>query len=316
MTAAIRQLLQMLDEDQRQLIHFSFGDDERFNWHYVPRARRGLSLEAMTSGQRVAVQDLLEAALSGQGAAKVRDILVIEGILGEMEAAGSGAPNPIRNPQGYFLTLFGGPSESEPWGWRFEGHHLSLNFSTASGLVAATPAFYGANPAEVPVGFERSGLRALADEEDLGRRMVESLDTVQRAKAVFSETAPREIVSGATREVQLERPIGLPFCDMTDEQQKLLRRIIAAYVDNLSPEIAANYWQRIADRGWKHVHFAWAGGIGKGEGHYYRVQGPTLMIEYDNFQNNANHVHSVWRDLENDWGGDFLRRHHEAHDHP
>lgn len=312
MVSPMQDLLEILDEDQRKQIQFSFEDAERHDWHFVPRSRKGLPLKAMSAPQREAVMNLLRAALSEQGAAKVRDILVLEGVLQEIEAGRPG----FRDPEMFFLTLFGEPSGGEPWGWRFEGHHLSLNFSSISGLVAGTPAFYGANPAEVPEGLgERSGLRALADEEDLGRKLVNALDGDQKSRAVVSAQAPREIITGADREVSLEAPAGLPFSEMTPEQQEILRQIVSAYVDNLDAAIAADYWERIEKKGWGEVHFAWAGGTEKGEGHYYRVQGPTLLIEYDNVQNNASHVHSVLRDLENDWGADHLRRHYEQRDH-
>lgn len=314
MSAILEQLLQTLDEKQRQQIQFPFEDAERFDWHFVPRERRGLSLKAMSSAQRDAVSKLLGVALSEQGATKVENILFLEKVLQESESPSRPG---FRDPELYFLTLFGSPSGDEPWGWRFEGHHLSLNFSSVSGFVAGTPAFYGANPAEVPAGFgSRSGLRALGDEEDLGRTLLGKLDDEQKRKAIFSKEAPREIITGAARGVSLGKPVGLSFAEMSEEQQDVLREIVAAYIDNMDAEVAENYWRRIGDEGWHRVHFAWAGGREKGQGHYYRIQGPTFVIEYDNVQNNAKHVHSVLRDLEDDWGEDFLRQHYEQHDHP
>lgn len=317
MISPIHDLLELLDEDQRKKILLRFDDAERFNWHFVPRDRRGLSLKEMSGPQRATVNRLLGAALSDQGLAKVNNILLIEEVLDEIESAGRPGPSGFRDPERYVLTLFGKPSEKAPWGWRFEGHHLSLNFSSVSGFVVGTPAFYGANPAEVPEGRgDRSGLRTLADEEDLGRKLISALDDEQKSQAIFSATAPREILTGASREVSLEQPVGLAFSSMTTEQQDILRQIVSVYIDNMDTTFATDYWRRVEKKGWEHVHFAWAGGITKGEGHYYRIQGPAFLIEYDNVQNDANHIHSVLRDLENDWGADFLRRHYEQHKHP
>lgn len=316
MTSTIRDLLTTLSDDQRAKIRFPFEDAERLNWHFVPRERRGLPLKEMSEAQVAVVMDLLGAALSETGAAKAKNVLLLEGVLGELESAGGAGRAGFRDPEMYFLTLFGEPSENEPWGWRFEGHHLSLNFTTLSGLVVGTPAFYGANPAKVPPGMGRSsGLRVLEEEEDLGRELVQALNDAQKTRAVFSANAPRDIVTGAAETASPGDPVGLPFSAMNEDQRAMLRRLVAVYVDNMDTDIAAGYWRRIEERGWDGIHFAWAGRTEPGEGHYYRIQGPSFLIEYDNVQNNGNHVHSVLRDLENDWGKGSLRQHYEQHAH-
>lgn len=316
MRSAAQSLLPLFEGSQRQELLLPFEEEERFNWHFVPRRRRGVPLGEMSADQQEATRALLRTALSAQGQAKVENILLIEGVLDRMEGGERSGRGSSRDPGLYYLTLFGEPSATAPWGWRFEGHHLSLNFSSVHGLTAGTPAFFGANPAEVPDGFgPHSGLRTLADEEDLGRKLIRALDDEQRATAIFSDTAPREIITGASRQAELPEPAGLPFSAMNREQRVLLRRLVATYVDNLDPGVANGYWSRIEEGGWEEMRFAWAGGMEPGEGHYYRIHGPTLLIEYDNVQNNANHVHSVLRDLENDWGVDYLRRHYEEHQH-
>jgi hypothetical protein len=193
-----------------------------------------------------------------------------------------------------------------------EGHHLSINFLiTEKGEIAATPMFFGANPAEVRIDHEMKGCRALAAEEDLGRALMKSLDKEQRRAALIADTAPADIVTGADREANLAAPTGLSYNRMNEEQQKGLRELVTFYAGRLRAEIAERETQRIADLGWDKLHFAWAGGLEPGEGHYYRIHSPDFVIEYDNVQNGANHIHTTWRDFKGDFGRDLLREHHE-----
>ncbi len=300
-------VLVTLDADQRLRGMFAFDSPERFNFHFVPRPRRGLSLKDMSPAQRTATHDLLRTALSPRGYTKVAGIIELEELLFQLSNR-----NPFRDPEQYFLTFFGEPSDEAPWGWRFEGHHLSLNFSSvAGGLFSSTPAFMGANPAEVRSGAA-SGKRVLAAEEDLGRALVRALDPSRRGQATLSASAPDDIITGADRYARLARFEGLPASAMTETQVAMLWRIVEEYAHNLHAELADAQLARIRDAGIENLHFAWAGSVEPGRPHYYRIHGPTVLFEYDNVQNNANHIHTVWRDLDNDFGDDVLRRHYET----
>ena len=310
MEEAAQAFLDLLDDDQREQAHMAFDSEERFNWHFVPRNRNGLPLKAMTDRQREAAHALLRSALSERGYEKATNVVELEGILGVLEN------NPTRrDPEKYYVTIFGTPSKEAPWGWRFEGHHLSLNFSSVTNeVVATTPAFFGANPAEVPRG-DRKGWRVLHAEEDRARALLGLLNDDQRARAMIAETAPRDIITGADRHARLQGFEGLPAASMTPAQRDSLLRLVEEYTHNMPSDVAAATWARIEEAGIDRLHFAWAGSDRRGQGHYYRIHGPTLLLEYDNTQNNANHIHTVWRGFDNDFGEDLLRNHYEESDH-
>ncbi len=313
MSAAASAWLDSLGESKRREAVFALADDERENWHFVPKGRNGVPLKSMDSRQRERARQLVAAGLSQRGALSTEAIIALEDVLFSMEGAG-------RRDRGlYYFTVFGVPGPDQAWGWRIEGHHLSINFLIArDGRVSATPMFFGANPAEVRIDHEQKGRRALAAEEDLGRALIQALDEDQRRIAVISARAPGDIITGADREVKLAAPAGLAYARMTKDQQTRLRELLEYYAGRLRPELAQAEIQKIADRGWNEVHFAWAGGLERGAPHYYRIQGPGFVIEYDNVQNGANHIHTVWRDFTGDFGRDLLREHHAAAhgDHP
>jgi hypothetical protein len=224
MVTSAKLLLNSLDPNLREQAMFPFESDERFDWHYFPRSREGISIKDMNEGQRKAAYRLLRSALSSQGYEKASGIIQLEGILREVEGRGSG--DTFRNPERYYFTIFGTPSIEKPWGWRIEGHHLSLNFSPVTNqLVATTPAFMGANPAEVPTG-SRKGWRVLKDEEDLARALLHSLDPKQRARAIISEDAPSDIITGTDRKADLESSAGLSAAEMSNEQRAILMDLI------------------------------------------------------------------------------------------
>jgi hypothetical protein len=203
----------------------------------------------------------------------------------------------------------------QPWGWRLEGHHLSLNFSAVtSELVATTPAFLGTNPATIPFGKDR-GKRILAQEEDLAFKLLNSFSREQRTQAIIATTAPRDIITGNDRKARMERFEGLPYSAMNALQQGLFLQLIGEYINNMREEIAQKQFARISGAGFERIHFAWAGMTEPGLPHYYRIHGPTFLIELDNTQDRANHIHSVWRDFENDFGEDLLKRHYETAPH-
>jgi hypothetical protein len=313
MLTAARNLLDSLESHQQRRVLFPLGDPERFNWNYMPGPRRGVPLREMTEAQRQSALALLKSALSRQGYEKATGIMALELILGELE--GRGAGDRVRDPGSYFLTLFGTLRQGEPWGWRIDGHHLSLTFTAVTQeLVATTPAFRGANPAEVPHG-PAQGWRVLRDEEELGRQLLLAFEASQREQALIAVTAPRDIITGTGRDILIAEPGGLPAAEMTSAQRESLMQLIGLYARNLRDDLAEAHLKRIRRAGVDKLHFAWAGGTARGEGHYYRIHGPTVLIEYDNTQNNANHIHTVMRDLENDFGLDLLRRHYAECSH-
>ena len=306
--------LDSLDDRQRQEASFPFDSDERLNWHFIPRERLGLPIKQMSLTQRRLAYGLLRSGLSHEGYLKATTIMSLEGILRELEKDRPGN-EARRDPEKYWLSVFGTPSASEPWGWRFEGHHLSLNFSSVSGLaVAATPLFLGANPAEVRAG-PHAGQRVLAAEEDLARQLMLSLNEADRKTALLAADAPEEVFTVPGKPIDLGKPAGLAFAAMPPLQQRQLEQLIAQVARTLRGELAREALRAIRHAGLDRVHFAWAGGLERGEGHYYRVHGPTFIIEYDNTQNDANHIHVVWHSLESNFGLDALQRHYQQHSH-
>jgi hypothetical protein len=309
MTEAAENLLASLTPEQKAKAILEMKDEERLNWDYVPRARAGLPLKEMIPAQKHLAQALLSSGLSQRGYAKAITIMSLDQILFDLENK-----NPRRDPELYYFTIFGNPSGKDAWGWRVDGHHLSVNFTVAKDGITSAPLFMGSNPGDVPEG-PRKGLRVLAVEEDLGRQLVAQLTDDQKRVAIFTNVAPRDIVTGKAHQVSPLSPEGLPAAKLTAAQQKLLQQLVSEYAHRLRSELAESDLQRIEAAGWKKVHFAWAGPIEPGQGHYYRVQGPTFLLEFDNTQNNANHIHTVWRDFEHDFGANLLQQHYEQTPH-
>jgi hypothetical protein len=305
MITAANDFVASLDAAGRDKAVRPFDDDARFEWFFTPVERSGLPLEEMTLEQRTAALALLRSGTSSQGFQKASGVMRLEEILGGLE----NRPD-RRDPENYHVWVFGTPGSDSPWGWRFEGHHVSMSFTSVGGLSLSTPTFIGSNPARVPSG-PHAGWRLLAHEEDLARELVLSLDPGQRSRAVISDTAPSDILTGNSREARIGQTQGLPVSALTPAQRALFLRLLGEYVDNAEPAIARARYARMEEVGMEQVHFAWAGSLEPGGPHYYRIHGPTVLIEYDNTQNDANHIHSVWRDLENDFGGDVLRMHYQ-----
>ncbi|PYN80583.1 MAG: hypothetical protein DMD96_13785 [Candidatus Rokuibacteriota bacterium] len=311
MARAAAAFIAALEPRQRQTAVFPFGQDERMNWHYVPRARAGLPFKDMSPAARTAGHELMKASLSGVGYAKAANVVKLEEVLRQLETFGG----LLRDPDKYYVTVFGAPEAAAPWAWRVEGHHLSLNFTLVPGRpVAVTPAFFGANPAEVRSGAHR-GLRALADEQDLAVALLRGLDASLRGRLVIAAESLGDIVSGPGRGESLKTPAGVALGELGGEQRALAIRLIEVYARNMRSELAEEELRRLRETGVDRVHFAWAGPIDPRQPHYYRLHGPTLLIEYDNSQNQANHVHSVWHDPRNDFGADPLRAHYERRHH-
>jgi hypothetical protein len=310
MARAAIAFLSTLDSGQRKSATFPFGDGERRNWHYVPRGRKGLPFKEMTPSARAAAHELMKASLSAVGYAKAEGVIRLEEVLRQVETFGG----LLRDPEKYYVTVFGDPAAAA-WGWRLEGHHLSLNFTLGPGRpVAVTPAFFGANPAEVGGGSHK-GLRVLAEEQDLAFALAGRVDGGLRGRLVIAPATPGDIVTGPGRTESLKTPVGVPLGEMSAEARALAVRLLETYARNVRADVAEDELRRAREADLGRVHFAWAGPIDRRQPHYYRLHGPTLLIEYDNTQNNANHVHSVWHDPRGDFGGDPLRSHYEEHAH-
>jgi len=310
MAAGARAFLATLDDAQRAKAAFPFDSPAVRDWHFIPRERPGLPLSDMSAAQKSALHDLLHTALAAQGYLKVTGVVRLESILRDIESK-PGAPATMRDPGRYAIAVFGTPGP-DPWAWRFEGHHVSIHFCSVDDATSNTPFFLGSNPARVPNGPE-AGWRLLAAEEDLGRELYVSLSAEKRAVALLAGDVPG-VILGPGRDQGFEKAEGLLHADMDAAQRALLERLLSQFIDDLAPELAAQEWARVRRNGIESVRFAWCGGTTPGEPHYWRLHGPHFVVEYDNVQGGANHVHTLWRDLENDFGGDLLRQHH-LHDH-
>jgi hypothetical protein len=302
--------LASLTPEQKAKATFDFGSEERENWHFIPRERKGLAMKEMSPQQRLLAHALLNTGLSFRGSAKAVTIMSLEEVLYQIEGADESkraATREKRDPEKYYVSIFGAPTNQGYWGWRVEGHHLALNFTLKDGqLIRSSPAFMGTNPGEIRDGALK-GLRVLGKEEELGRELVKSLDEAQIKKAIVADAAPKEMLTAAERKVNPLKPSGLQESEMNKAQKALLHRIILEYTERLRPELAAETLAEIEKSGG--IHFGWAGGKERGEPHYYRVQGKSFLIEYDNTQNDANHVHSVFRSFDGDFGRDILGEH-------
>ncbi len=310
-TQAARALVDATPAAQRASLLLPFTDSARSDWHYTPRRRDGLAWKAMAPAQRETTTALLRTALNERGLDKVRAVMALEITLRQLEASGLS-----RDPENYAVALYGEPG-AVAWGWRIEGHHLSLHFSLAGDrLVATLPQFFGANPAtvarDVGGGAPRAGLRLLGNEEDLARAWLAGLSPAQRARAVFSARPFGDIVSGNARRASPLDAVGLPLADMDAAQQAQALHLIAAFADHLQPDLAQTRLARVRAALLDTIRIGWAGSLKAGEPHYFRIQGARFLIEFDN--SGGNHVHSVWRDFDGDFGRDVLGEHYRQAD--
>jgi hypothetical protein len=307
MSETANRFLNALTPEERTKAVFRFEDDERQNWHFIPKERKGLPLREMTAAQQRLAAALLASGLSQQGYIKAATIMSLEDVLRILEKD----DGERRNPSKYYFSIFGTPSATGTWGYRVEGHHLSQNYTVVAGKVVGAPSFFGANPAEVKEG-PRKGLRTLAAEEDLGRAVLESLDPGQRKIAVVDATAYKDILTSASRKAALQgQPSGLSASQMNAKQFETLMALLEEYARNMPEQLAGAREEQVRKAG-RNIHFAWAGEAGRGRPHYYRVQAQAFLVEYDDTQNDANHIHSVWRDLNGDFGEDLLAEHYRT----
>jgi hypothetical protein len=314
LTATARDFLASLSEDQRKVATFDFLDEERFFFDFTPVPRKGLPLRQMRPEQQHLAYALLNAGLSQRGSVKAATIMSLEEVLRVME----NDSGERRNPGKYYFSIFGEPSDTSIWGYRIEGHHISLHYTIRDGKVFASPTFLGSNPREVRHGA-RKGMRVLAAEEDLARDLLHALNREQQRVAIVDEKAYPDILTFNHRKAALNgQPNGLQATSMTDKQRDMLLAVVKEYTGILPDESKKWREAQIQQAGEK-MFFAWAGGPDFKDPHYYRIQAPTFLIEYDCTQNQGNHIHSVWRDFTGDWGADLLAAHykhgHHAHGH-
>ena len=318
MVSAAMDFLSSLNETQRRAATLPFGDDRRYIWDYRPpenTPRNGLRLINMSPEQQQKALALLDIGLSTRGARQVRQIIDLEVPLLLQEKADGRVTPFIRHPEHYAVCVLGDPSGRAPWAWHVGGHHVGVHFTFVDGdRIASVPLFFGANPAEVRHG-PTAGQRTLPEEEDLARTLVRGLPREQRQVAVISQTAFPDILTDKYRVANaFAPPRGLAFAHMGGENREQLVRLLRHYVERTNDELSGPYWRKIEADGFDAITFAWAGSDEPGQGHYYAIKAPSFLIEYDNTQNEANHIHSVLRDISGDWGEDMLAMHYaESH---
>lgn len=308
MTRAALELIEAVPRGSRSRLVHGFDSARRRDWHYIPRGRPGIAFRDMTPQQRERVWTLLATVLSDRGLRQTRGIITLEGVLGELTGARS-----YRDPANYSIVFFGDPAGSRPWAWRFEGHHLSLNFTVLPGQgVAVTPSFLGVNPETVPKRHhDHGGLRVLAREQDEAFRLLGALSGGLQRRAILETDSFGDILTGPGREASLSKFQGVPLSAMGETERNAAMGLAELYIGRMATGPADRLRGRIRAGGPEKIHFAWAGATAPGRPHYYRLHGPALLIEYDNTQNGANHAHSVLQDPSDVFGADLLRRHRE-----
>ena len=303
MNEAATVFLASLDGAQRKAASFEFKNKERENWHFVPMDRKGVRFDALKPHQQHLAFGLLGTGLTQKGLMTATQIMTLEEIL-----RSRGGDPKVRNTEKYNIAIFGSPSPTKPWGWRFEGHHLSLNFSLLDDKVIGLPAFYGTNPAELKKG-PLKGMRPLGEIEDAGRQLAKDLIKADMSP-VFSEKAPKEILTAQDSTAKAQQIMGTTSDKMNGEQVKQILAIVSQVASMQRGEITNESLRKINTMQRKKLHFAWGGSLERNEPHYFRIQGVDFIVEYANTQNDANHAHLVWRDLKDDFARDSLKKHY------
>lgn len=309
---SVQDFLDSLSPELLAKAQLDFDHEEKTNWHFFPSSmyqREGVSMKELNAKQRDAAQNMLREYLSKSGYEKAQTIMGLEAVLRSFSG-----DSVMRDPEAYFVTVYGNPGGEQPWAWSFEGHHISLNFAIVGDAVVSTPRFFGSNPARIPEG-PRAGERTLKMEEDLGFALINSLTAEQLEKAVFQEESFREIVTANRPEVDPLDPVGISFGELDNSQQKALIRIIDEYLNALPKKSADHRRDQVKAEGFDSITFGWVGAKELGSAHYYRIQGQSFLIEFDNSQNGANHIHTVWRDFDGDFGRDLIKEHYATSDH-
>jgi hypothetical protein len=301
-----------LDSGQKARSVFAFDQMSRYEWHYVPAtmmARGGIALKDLDSSQKQMIYALVNHYLSKKGSARTQEIMKNEYFLKESEPN-----NQNRIPENYFVAFYGNPGMDSTWGWKFSGHHVALNFTIVKDELAFAPFFFGIYPAEIKSGPNK-GWRIIKDEEDLGFELINSLTAAQKSKAIFQLQAFTDIVTTNSVQVAPLATVGILAKDMNHEQKTVLNKLVVAYLSSMPNDIAEKRMKRIVSEDFDAIRFGWAGALVSGEPHYYRIQGKTFLVEFDNTQNHANHIHTVWRDFNGDYGIDLLKEHYQTSQH-
>jgi len=305
--------LNALNSSQKTKCQFPFDQLTRYNWHYVPAdqsPRQGIAIKDLDSLQKRKAYTLLKNFLSDKGYQKTLDIMQLEYVLKALEPT-----NPSRIPENYFIAIYGNPAKDSVWGWKFGGHHMALNFTIVDNQLAFAPFFFGSNPGQIKEGPDK-GKKVLKDEEDLGFELINALTKEQQTKAIFRTTAFADNVTTNVRTVSALEPVGIAAQELNAAQKILLDKLIKTYLSSMPTKVAEIRMRRIKTEDMQAIRFGWAGALVAGQPHYYRIQGETFLIEFDNTQNNANHMHTVWRDFNGDFGEDLLKEHyHTDHQH-
>ncbi|WP_075348787.1 DUF3500 domain-containing protein [Algoriphagus marinus] len=301
-----------LSPEQRKKAVLDFEDQRKLDWHFFPSTmflREGIPLDELNSLQLDKLEKLMLTFLSKSGYEKVEKIKGLEDVLRTISG-----DSIMRDPGKYFTTFYGDPTKDQVWAMSFEGHHVSLNFTVVDGKVSSTPRFLGANPAMIPEG-PRKGDRTLQEEEDLGFDLINSFSEGQKQKAIFQEESFKDIVSFNIPKVDPFAPVGIQYSELDVEQQKKLMRLIDEYLNTMPKKSAIERRNKIMEEDLSDIYFGWVGALNLGSAHYYRIQGKSFLVEFDNSQNKANHIHTVWRDFDGDFGRDLIHEHLQSSPH-
>ncbi|SFR57412.1 DUF3500 domain-containing protein [Maribacter stanieri] len=308
----VNQFISSLTAPQKSKIVHEFKEDTREDWHFLPWSsyeRQGLPLKELTANQKKLVHKLLQSSLSEKGYKQTTEIIGLENVL----AAISG-DSVYRDPQKYYVSIYGNPANEDTWMWTFEGHHVSLHFTTVADMVSYSPRFFGSNPGRIMDG-KHKGFSPLVNEEDLGLALVNMLSDNQKKIVIFNDKAYNDIQSWNNSVAEKLPSEGILVSDLNANQKKQVMRIIHEYVSTIPTDQAKEKMDAIRNEELDDMRFAWAGATVLGKAHYYRIQAKSFMIEFDNSQDNANHIHSVWRDFDGDFGRDLLKEHYKNSTH-
>jgi len=322
--------LESLSTDERSKVQFTMDDSLRTQWTNLPiglAPRKGLRYGDLSEKSKVSFHKILSTVFSSQGYLKTFAIMQVDDILHEIFEIAHERQQIDEQTIGfirtldwdygnYFIAILGNPRIEEAWGFKFEGHHISVNLTVTKDSFSMTPLFLGSDPAVVEV-TQYAGLRALSKEEDYGFWFVNTLDDAQKAKATLSQEVPGDILTNPDRPQWYDEFMGIKGSELSPEQQKILHYLIEEYMGNMEKEKAEDYLAILHARGMDEVYFAWIGSYEPMKPHYYMIHSPDFIIEYDNvgFLDNANHIHSIFREKGNDFGEDILRKHLLDHKH-